>query len=225
VLVILLLIAIHSGDERRAADYLPEALALAQEHNQQRMVVYAMLSQAMLTILRGDDTTACQVASEAIAIAEQSHAEEELAYLQGALGLACRRLGQTAQAWQAATRALESAVRMRAIGPVCWGLVGAAALILDEGQVARAIELLALGRRIPMIAQSEAINQAAGWEVEAAARQIDPAQAQEAAKRGQQGDPFAAAAELLAAYKARVESQEGQGFPQPAPSSQSISKL
>ncbi len=94
---------------------------------------------------------------------------------------------------------LHDSVRGRSFMSICVALTTLALLWAREGQIERAIELYALARRYPFVANSRLIEELAGREVELAAACLPAEVAEAARRRGRARDLFATATQLLAA--------------------------
>ena len=113
------------------------------------------------------------------------------------LAYAARGLGQPDGARQHLREALRPAVEMGSVFPVIYGLPAFALLLVDDGEVERAVELYALASRYAFVAHSQWFEDVAGRHVAAAAESLPPEVVAAARERGRARDLWETAKELL----------------------------
>jgi hypothetical protein len=128
---------------------------------------------------------------------------DELGWAHALLGYAARGLGQHSEAEQHLRGALRTGVELGAFFPIIYALPGVALLLADRGEVERAVALYALAARHPFVANSRWFEDVAGQQIAAAAETLAPDVVAAARERGQAGDLWATAEELLAEWEER----------------------
>jgi tetratricopeptide (TPR) repeat protein len=121
----------------------------------------------------------------------------ELSWALAHLGYVARGLGQLAQARQYLSEALRMATGTGEYWPPVYVLPALALLLVDQGEVERAVELYALASRYPLVANSRWFEDIAGRHI-AAAAQLPPDVVAAAQERGRARDLWATVEELLA---------------------------
>jgi tetratricopeptide (TPR) repeat protein len=124
------------------------------------------------------------------------------------LGYAACHLSQLSQAHHHLAEALTNALATKAYMPAVYALPGVALLLAASGAEARAVEVWALAKSQPFVANSKWFEDVAGRELETLAATLPPEVAKAARERGQALDMWETAAELLAYL-------EGDGKPHP----------
>jgi hypothetical protein len=114
------------------------------------------------------------------------------------LGYTASRLGQFSQARRHLAEALVSALAFKAYLPAVYALPGVALLLAATGAIARAVEVWALAKCHPFVANSKWFEDVVGRELEALAASLPPEEAEAAWERGRTLDLWEEAAVLLA---------------------------
>ncbi|UCC64798.1 MAG: tetratricopeptide repeat protein, partial [Anaerolineae bacterium] len=138
--------------------------------------------------------------------------DEYLALTLVALGRAEYGLGDRTEAQAHLVEVLEIVLRIRAYIPLLFAMPIAPLLLVDTGEVERAVELYALAESHPFVANSRLFEDIAGRHIEAAAAALPPDVAEAAQARGGALDWWETAAELLEGLR-----QLGRGEPPSAP--------
>jgi tetratricopeptide (TPR) repeat protein len=112
-------------------------------------------------------------------------------------GYAAHQLGHLSQARQCFVRALRMPSDIRSLWALLYALPGVAALLADQGEIERAVEVYALAARYPFVANSRWFEDVAGVDVRAAAEALPPEVVAAAQARGRAADPWLMAEELL----------------------------
>ena len=134
---------------------------------------------------------------EGVAAARQVghfHADSYAAFL----GLAALGQSQPCQARRYLLEGLRAAVEKGSFIPILYALPPAAHLLVDEGEVERAVELYALALRHPFVAHSRWFEDVVGRHVAAAAEALPPEVVTAARERGRARDLWATAQDLVA---------------------------
>ena len=97
------------------------------------------------------------------------------------------------------------AAEIRSLWALLYTLPGVAALLADQGEVERAVEVYALAARYPFVANSRWFEDVAGKDVAAAAEALPPEVVAAAQERGRAADPWAVAEELLRELEETVD--------------------
>ena len=113
------------------------------------------------------------------------------------LAYAARGLGRPDGARQHLREALRAAVEMGSVFPMIYGLPAFALLLVDDGQVERAVELYALASRYAFVGNSVWFEDVAGKHISAAAESLPPEAVAAAQERGRARDLWETARELL----------------------------
>jgi predicted ATPase/DNA-binding SARP family transcriptional activator len=166
-----------------------------------------------------DDEAALYGVLGQLALVESSYAEAQAAFARSGeifrenqyrpfdfspagLGYTTCRLRQQQKARQHLAEALASALALKTYGPTLFALPAVALLLAQTGAAARAVEIWALAKCHPFVANSKWFEDVAGWELEAVAASLSPEVAEAAQERGRTLDLWQAAAALLAELKA-----------------------
>jgi hypothetical protein len=114
-----------------------------------------------------------------------------------ALGHAVRGQGDLDQARQLWVQELRLSTEKGSFPLLVYALPGTALVLLDGGELERAVELYELACRFGAVAHSRWFEDVAGKHIETAAAILPPDAVAEAQERGRSRDPWAAATELL----------------------------
>jgi hypothetical protein len=148
----------------------------------------------------------------ALQLLQKSHEAQRKAIYRDQVGWALaslpyaeRGLGRRGKARQHLAEALQLAVEKRAFFPLIHALPVFSLLLVDAGQVARAVELYALASRYGFVANSQLFQDMAGRHIASTAESLAPDVLDAAQERGRARDLWKTAAELLA----ELEESEG----------------
>jgi tetratricopeptide (TPR) repeat protein len=210
----------HRGDEGWVQYCLCETLM----HSGQYQSARRQAAGGLLTVKAIDDRNheaALYGVLGQLALVASSYAEAQAAFAKNAeiygeinyrlidislagLGYTTCRLGQPQEARQHLTEALVSALALKTYGPTLLALPGVALLLAATGKGAHAIEIWALAKCHPFVANSKWFEDVAGRELDDLAATL-PAEAAEAAwERGQRLELWQTAEALLAELEATV---------------------
>jgi len=172
-------------------------LALAREIGSRREVGYQLyaLGQAALADEAYDE--AQTLLQESVAIFQELGQGDDTGMALSGLAYAKRGLGQAGQARQLMCQAIGIALEIRAIITLLAGLPAGALLLLDQGEIIRAIELYALVRRHPSPAGSVWHEDVAGKQIAAASSCLPPEVVEAAQERGRGLDLWQTAKEVM----------------------------
>jgi tetratricopeptide (TPR) repeat protein len=186
---------LHLGDYQTASDNAQEGLEMAESVGFPRGtgMGLGLLGAVALAEANYDEArTRCE-ASLAVWQQSSGHPSEfegELA----CMALAAWGLGNRGEAWKYLRAQLAWAQESRMLMPVLFGLVAAARLLADEGQIERAIELYALVSRYPFVAHSRWFEDVARNKMASVAANL-PAEVVEAARERDQARDLIATVE------------------------------
>lgn len=194
---------LHLGSYPQASSKAGEALVLARDVDFPRGVGMSVGVLAAVELAEGACEEARAHSEESLAVWQQSvgHPSEfegELA----CLALAASGLGHRDEAWAHLRAQLAWAQESWMLMPGLFGMVAVARLLIDEGNVERAVELYALASRYPFVAESRWFEAVSGRTMTAAAATL-PAQEVTAARERGLGRELRATVELLLAELSR----------------------
>jgi len=152
----------------------------------------------MIAVGREAYAEAQQLLQESFAIIREVHQPDGLAEALIGLGHVERALGQSARARQHLAEGMRIASKIWAFRAQLSSLRLMALLLVDRGEVERAIELYALAMRYPYAANSRHWGDIAGKHIAAAAATLPPELVEAAQARGRARDLEATVVELLA---------------------------
>jgi tetratricopeptide (TPR) repeat protein len=135
---------------------------------------------------------------ESIAVYRPIGMRAELGWALACRGYAARGLGLPGLAWQSLREALEIGAEIGAFFPSITALPAVALLLIDQGQMSRAIELYACASRYPYVANSSWFEDVAGREIAAVSAALTPDVVAVAQERGRARALEATMVELLA---------------------------
>jgi DNA-binding SARP family transcriptional activator/predicted ATPase len=178
------------------------ALALARERGYRLGIGNAFLLLGRLAIVEGEYVQAQQLFQQSCSILEGS---AMYAWVLSGLGFVARGLGQPDRARQHLCKALLLASEVGDLVATLLALGSIALLLVDEGQVERAVELYALvDSRFPYVANAQWAEDVAGRHIAAAAKALPPDVVAAAQERGRARDLEATVKELLAELEAEM---------------------
>lgn len=203
----------HRGDEGWAQYCQCETLMHSGQYQQARQ----QAGSGLLTVKAIDDRRnegALYGLLGQLALVESSYAEAQAAFAKCAeiyggmnyrlidislagLGYAAYHLGQPQKARQHLTEALASALAVKTYGPTLFALPGVALLLAQTGDAARAVEIWALAKCHPFVANSKWFEDVAGRELDDLAESLPAEVAEAARERGRVLALWETAAALL----------------------------
>jgi predicted ATPase len=189
----------HLGDYSEAQALAQTVLPQCRESDRGRRTARCYLLLGRLALAEGAVDAAQEWVQQSIAIYQEvgrrnwiiDEALATLAYV------ACR-LGQPAQARGHLHAALRMAAETHRRNTALQSLPAMALLLVDDGQVERAVEMYALVSRYPYVAHSRWFEDVAGVHIAAAAATLPPDVVAAAQERGRTRDLWATVEELLA---------------------------
>jgi tetratricopeptide (TPR) repeat protein len=175
------------GKHALARPQAETAVAIAREIGNQHILAMCLRTLGQVEIV--DENYACAeriLREGAAAVGRIRHYQT---YTCSSLaGLAVLRQGRLDRARRYLYDGLATALEQGAYLPIAYGLPLAAALLLDAGQVERAVELYALALQQPFVASSRWYEQVVGRQIAAAAETLPPEVAAAARARGRARD-------------------------------------
>lgn len=191
------IIHLELGEYVAARTQLETYIAQARRSGNQSALAFSLGILACLANVETNYAEAEQLASESAAICQQTQQVERWIIATGHLGYAARGLGKPAIAQQHFITVLEWAVANQGAVPLFFGLAGLVLLLMDRGEVERAVELYACLADLPMVATSQSRWDLVGKQIAASAATLPLTVADAARTRGKAGDLWATAAVLL----------------------------
>jgi len=200
----------HTGQYQAAGRQAAAGLLVAEAVGTRRNegALYGVLGQLALVASSYAEAQAAFAKSGEIFREVQFHIIDISAAV---LGYTACRLDQLQEARQHLAEALASALEVRSYIRVVFALPGVALLLAATGEVARAVEIWALAKCHPFVANSKWFDDVAGRELEFLAATLPAAVAQAARKRGRGLELWEAAAALSAELEATIATDEGRG--------------
>lgn len=186
---------IHLGRYDEAQEYAKEALTIANATGVgQNRALTALGLLSLVSAAYGEAVTQFKEATAILSKHGNDIWYEPLVFKVFVL----RKLGQRFQARRVLTQALQENLKPRAFFVVVNALPIAAQLMVDEGNVQRALELYTLAYRHPYVANSCWFADVIGQHLEVVAASLPPEEVATAQKRGQELDLWETAASLPA---------------------------
>ena len=190
----------HQGRSERARACLQTGLAIAREMDDLQMVADALHQLGHVAVCEGACVEANRLLLESLPMYQTIGTQDNLGMARCVLGYAARGLGDVEQVRLRLGQALRSAEEWGSFPMLVYALPGAALLLLDRHQEERAVEIYALARRLPAVANSRWFADVVGRHVAAAAATLPPDVVAEAEERGRGRDLQATLQELLEAW-------------------------
>jgi predicted ATPase len=191
------IVKVHRGLYEEARSLARSGLEVGLETDTPGVVGLGRYALGCAALAEGQYEQACEQLQESIAAfrryREQTHAGRALA----ALGCAVYYLGQQDRACRYLCEALRTALEVGSPLPALDALALAAPLLAGEGQQEHAVELYALARRYPWVAQSRWFEELAGRHVDASAASLPAEVATAARERGRARELWATVTQLL----------------------------
>jgi tetratricopeptide (TPR) repeat protein len=179
-------------------------LAFARELVERRWIGFSCFVLGAVSLAEEDYVDARRLLREAIPVYRETMDLGILGQALGLLGIAERGLGRSCQAERHLYDALQVAAKVGPFLPLMYTLPATALLLIDRGEVERAVELYALASYYPIVANSRWFDDVAGKHVAAVAATLPPEVVAAAEKRGRQRDLWATVEELLVELKKQV---------------------
>jgi tetratricopeptide (TPR) repeat protein len=186
----------HLGRYVSAWAHAKRAVTLSEETADRWAVGYSRFTSGMAALGVQDWAVAHQALSESISALQQMRHQEHLNCAISMSAYATRGLGLPVQAARCLAEALKSATEARTFFALLYALPAAALLLIDRGEVERAVEVYALATRHPFVAYSHWFDAIAGRQVADAATGLPPEVVEAAQARGQALDLWQTAAGL-----------------------------
>ena len=187
----------HLGNYSQAITTEINGIPLAQELDACREIGMAYVILGMAYLGQGDIVQAEEWAHKGIQQYRDLHQREELTLALALLIYAQRRLGHSQQTQAYLCEILQLGLDTGGLYPILYALVAEALLLVDRGEVERAVEIYALAKQYPFVEKSRWFEDIAGRELNAAAESLPPAVVSAARERGRGRDVWESAAELL----------------------------
>lgn len=187
----------HLRKYSEAIEAVMEGIPLAQELDSRREIGLGYVILGMAYLGQGNFTQARDWALKCVQQYRDLHQREELAMGLAILSYTNRALGQRQPAQEYLVEILKLGLDTGGAYPVMYALVATALLLVDRGDVERALEIYALAERYPFVEKSRWFEDIAGREVNAAAESLQAAGIAVAQERGRGRDLWETAAELL----------------------------
>jgi tetratricopeptide (TPR) repeat protein len=165
-------------------------------HNQHQ-TAFGLVAMAGLAIIDAQYVEAEQLAIESSAIYQEIKDPDRKAMANVLYGFAQRGLGRLGAAWLTCIPGLKLAVANRDLALLLFAIPCIALLLVDQGEVERAVDAYALIASLPLVANSQLRWDLAGRYLAEAVSTLPPATVAGAFVRGQAKDLWAGAEALL----------------------------
>ena len=182
---------IHQSRYAQARSYLEAGLALGREKDQLQMVADAYHQLGYAAVPDGRYQEAMELILEGITMYQTLGLAENTGVASCALGYAARGQGDLEHARRLWVQALRLSTEKGSFPLLAYSLPGIALVLLDRGQLERAVETYELACRFGAVANSHWFEDVAGREIAAAAQSLPPDVVAAAAAKGIDGDRFA----------------------------------
>jgi len=190
-------VKVNLGRYQEARALSLDSLAIMQEAGERHAIGMRLLGLGEIALAEQAYGEARRLAQEGAALLREIGQRNELSLALVTLGHAERGLGRYARAQQCLCQALREIADIAAHASSRYSLSLATLLLVDRGEVERAIELYALAMRYPAAANSRYWEDVAGKHIAALAATLSPAVVAAAQERGRARDLEATVAELL----------------------------
>jgi DNA-binding SARP family transcriptional activator/predicted ATPase len=187
----------HRRKYSEAIEAVMKGIPLAQELDARREIGLGYVILGMAYLGQGNFTQARDWALKCVQQYRDLHQREELALGLAILSYTNRALGQWQQAQAYLVDILKLGFDTGGLYPILYALVAEALLLVDRGEVEKALEIYALAERYPFVEKSLWFEDIAGRELNAAAGSLPSAVVAAARERGRGRDMWESAAELL----------------------------
>jgi tetratricopeptide (TPR) repeat protein len=195
---------VHLGSYEQVRVRVQIALPIAQELDDQTGVGLYLFLLGSVALAEEAYAEAWQLLEESVAISREIKYREFLDQGLAVRGYAARGLGQLPQAQQYLCEVLQIVADNRAFIPSMLALPAVALLLVDRGEVERAVELYGLASRYEFVANSRWFEDVAGRHIAEVAATLPPEVVAAAQERGRARDLDATVAELLAELEERA---------------------
>ena len=155
-----------------------------------------------IALMRGDLSEAVRLLQASAELSEQLGLLWQARWAHSLLATAHWLLGGQAEARADLLAVLRAATALHDVLSLLHALLGLALIFAEQGAPERGLELYALARQHPLIANNQAFTTFFGQRLDAASTALPPEAAQPAQKRGRARDLWATARELLAELEA-----------------------
>ena len=162
------------------------------------MIAFSYCVLGSVALAEEDHAGARQRLQESIPIYRETMELGFLGQVLALLAIAERGLDDLNQAKRHVYEALQIAADVGPSPPLIYAYPATALLLIDRGEVERAVELYALALRDPFVAHSRWFEDVAGRHIDAVAKTLPPEVVVAAQERGQGRDLWTTAKELLA---------------------------
>ena len=194
--------AMHLGSYEEARTVARAVLTMSRESGRQDLTADVCEDLGRLALAERAYRTAQEWLRQSVTIYQQSGAYGSEGSALAGLVYAARGLGQAAQARGHLSAALRTVVETRQWMTALDSLPAAALLLMDGGEVERAVELYALAFRHGRVANSRWFEDVAGKHIAVAATTLPPEVVATAQERGRARDLWATMEDLLAELEA-----------------------
>jgi predicted ATPase/DNA-binding SARP family transcriptional activator len=187
---------LHKGQYQQARQQAAHSLALGTENRAIRdQRLYCLFGE--LALVASSYVEAQEAFAESAKISREEGGGNFIGLALAGLGYTACRLNQLSHARQHLTEALASALTLKAFLPAVYVLPGVALFLAVAGAVERAVEVWALAKRHPFVANSKWFEDVAGRELEALSTSLPLASAEAARERSRALDLWETAEALL----------------------------
>jgi predicted ATPase/DNA-binding SARP family transcriptional activator len=195
----------HLGRYQEARTWGEVGLRTSQELDYRRAIGLSHLLLGCVALARKEDK-ALGLLDESVAVHRGSGLWYGFCQALAALGMAAIARGDRTQAVQVLREALQIVAETGSFLALGWVIPGVVAILLDQGQTERAVELYAMASsHYPFVVESRWFEDVIGQRVAAAAAALPPAVVEAAHARGEVRDPAETVRELLVEL-GRIES-------------------
>lgn len=187
----------HLGEYTETITRVVKSIPLAQELDARREIGLAHVILGMAHLGLGDFEQAENWALKSVKQYRDINQQDELSLALAILVYTQLGLDQSQQAGLYLCEILQIGIAIGGVYPILYILFAAALLLVDRGEVEKAIEISALAERYPFVEKSRWFEDIAGREIAAATESLPPKVVAAAQERGRGRDFWETAAELL----------------------------
>ena len=187
----------HLGQYDDAISQVHKGLPIARELDARREIAMAYLFLGKAYLGKREFGKTQDYASKSIAYFQEIDQRKEIAWALALVIFAQHGLYKPRAAEKYLYRTLRIGIENQGYYPLLCAMFGGALILLDRGEVERAVELSSLAWRSPVVANSRWFEDIAGRELAAAAETLPPEVIAAAQERGRERDIWETAAELL----------------------------
>jgi predicted ATPase len=194
-----LLAEMHLGWYEEAHARGQASLRTGRERDHRAIIGRSHLLLGCVALVRQEDDEALGLLREGVTACRESGQQHQLSLGLAALGMATIGQGNRLEAAQVLGEALQIVAETHSYLALGWVIPGVVALLLEQGERERAVELYAMAcSRYPFVKESRWFEDVIGRQVAAAAADLPPAGVEAAEARGRGRDQAETVAELLA---------------------------